>query len=159
MPSTVINPRIIPSVLDRLFDDAPAERNEHPADFRQSLANLKQAVARDLETLLNTRSDGLTDLSTYPEAERSLLTYGLPDFSSLSPSSEVDRNRIRSSIERAIAFFEPRLQRVQVSLHTSDKNASQFNFHIEALLKVDPVPEPVVFDAVLEVSTQLYKIE
>lgn len=151
--------RLTLSVLDRLFDDQPQEETDAQPNFRQGLDQLKQAVARDLEALLNTRQGLVPDIVAYPELERSVLNYGLPDFSSLSAASEADRARIRAGLERAIALFEPRLTHVVVRLQSSVEVVSQFTFHIEALLKVDPVPEPVVFDAVLEVATQLYKID
>ncbi|HEX5126572.1 MAG TPA: type VI secretion system baseplate subunit TssE [Rhodocyclaceae bacterium] len=158
MRRTITNPRIVPSVLDRLFDDAPDERTEPLADFRHGLARLKRSVARDLENLLNTRASSVSNLDAFPELNKSVLTYGLPDYSNLSAASETDRNRIRASIEQTISLFEPRLEKTRVALRTSEASAAQFAFHIEAMLRVDPIPEPVIFDAVLEVSTQLYKI-
>lgn len=45
-------------------------------------------------------------------------------------------------------------------IHLDEKTGiSQLIFRIEALLDVDPSPEPVMFDAVLDVSTQLYRID
>ncbi|SMC22862.1 type VI secretion system protein ImpF [Andreprevotia lacus DSM 23236] len=155
-PQTI---RITPSLLDRLFDDAPDEVIDDQPTFRQGLEQLKQSVARDLEGLLNTRADSVSDLAAYPELSRSVVAYGLPDFSALSAASETDRARIRAEISSVIARFESRLIQVQVHLVPRDGELNQFSFHIEALLRVDPVPEPVVFDAVLEVATQLYKIE
>ncbi|KAF0815366.1 hypothetical protein IGB42_00447 [Andreprevotia sp. IGB-42] len=155
-PQTI---RITPSLLDRLFDDDPLEINDYQPTFRQGLDQLKQSVARDLEGLLNTRADSVTNLDAFPELARSVVSYGLPDFSALSAASEADRVRIRAEIHSVIARFESRLTQVQVHLVQKEGQLSQFSFHIEALLKVDPVPEPVVFDAVLEVATQLYKIE
>jgi type VI secretion system protein ImpF len=151
--------RITQSVLDRLFDDEPQEATDAQQNFRQGLDHMKQAVARDLEALLNTRQGLPVDLEAYPELERSVLNYGLPDFSSLSAASEADRARIKSGLEQAVQLFEPRLTRVNVQLQGSMEVGSHFTFHIEALLRVDPVPEPVMFDAVLEVATQLYKID
>lgn len=150
---------VTPSVLNRLFDDAPFEVTETHLDFRQSLDQFKHSVARDLEGLLNTRRDALTEIEGWPELDKSVLAYGLPDFSNLSATSETDRAKIRGSIEKTIALFEPRLHQVQVHLRVQEGNSAEFGFYIEAMLQVDPVPEPVAFDAVLEVATQLYKIE
>jgi len=155
-PQTI---RITPSVLDRLFDDDPQEVTDFQPTFRQGLEQLKQSVARDLEGLLNTRADSISDLSAFPELSRSVVSYGLPDFSALSAASEADRVHIRAEINSVIARFESRLTQVQVHLVQRDGEQSQFSFHIEALLRVDPVPEPVVFDAVLDVATQLYRID
>src|SRR2546426_2327746 len=43
------------SVLDRLLDDEPKSKVEGPLTHSKSLAQLKVAIRRDLENLLNTR--------------------------------------------------------------------------------------------------------
>ena len=47
--------RVTPSVLDRLIDLEPRQSQEPPIVLSTSVADLKQAVRRDLEWLLNTR--------------------------------------------------------------------------------------------------------
>ena len=77
----------------------------------ESVRELKRAVQRDLEILLNSRNP-FSDLSTaFQEAGHSVLTYGLPDFSSLNVASPADQNRLRQMIENTIRVFEPRLDR------------------------------------------------
>ena len=76
---------IVPSILDRLLDDEPEVSREPLPNRFQNLSQLKKAVARDLEALLNTRQEILEELPPeFTEVSRSLITYGLPDFSSLS---------------------------------------------------------------------------
>lgn len=152
------NVRIVPSVFDRLLDDAPRERTDPPTDLRQSIRDLRMSVARDLEALLNTRRDTLVELDAYPHLRRSLASYGLPDFAVYSLSSEADRTAIRSEVEETVATFEPRLSNVKVILE-SDVHQRALSFRIDALLLVDPVPEPVVFDAVVEWNTQRVNIK
>ncbi|WFN98052.1 type VI secretion system baseplate subunit TssE [Edwardsiella ictaluri] len=78
----------------------------------------------------------------------------------MSAANAEDREWIRQHIERVIDLFEPRLRQVRVQIHLDEKTGiSQMIFRIEALLDVEPSPEPVVFDAVLDVSTQLYRID
>jgi type VI secretion system protein ImpF len=153
------SPRITPSILDRLFDNVPAEAQDPPPKAGQDLENFKAAVRRDLEALLNTRREALGDLSAYPQAQRSLLTYGLPDFTSLTGQSEEDRVRMRELIEKAIADFEPRLRNVTVTIGTREGAKHQLSFRVDALLRTDPVPAPVTFDAVLQLSTQQYQVK
>ena len=101
----------MPSILDRLLDDEPEVSREPLPNRFQNLSQLKKAVARDLEALLNTRQEILEEVpSEFTEVSRSLLTYGLPDFTSFSLLSMNDRNRIRRALEQAIATFEPRLR-------------------------------------------------
>ena len=151
---------ILPSVLDRLLDDEPGTGREPIPNRFQNLRELKNAVTRDLEDLLNTRQEILEDLpSEFAEVSRSLVSYGLPDFTSFSLLSKHDRNRIRRAVEQAIANFEPRLARVNVTLEPPRDNDRALRFHIEALLRLEPAPELVTFDAVLQLTTQKYVIQ
>jgi type VI secretion system protein ImpF len=120
---------------------------------------LKQAVTRDVESLLNTRQEMLEELpSEFAELRRSLVTYGLPDFTTLSLLNPHDHNRIRRALEQAIATFEPRLTRVRVSLEAPRQHEPTLRFHIAALLRLEPAPEPVAFDAMLQLHTLEYVV-
>ena len=151
---------IVPSILDRLLDDEP-EISTEPASTRiKNLRSLERSVARDLEALLNSRQETLQELpSEFREVSRSLLTYGLPDFTSFSLLTQEDRLRIRRSVEDAINRFEPRLSRVRVALEAPREHDRGLRFRIDAFLRVDPSPEPVTFDAVLQMNTQQYVIQ
>jgi type VI secretion system protein ImpF len=151
------NTSIVPSILDRLLDEDPGVTQEPMAGRFQGVRGMERAVARDLETLLNTRQEILQALpDEFAEVNNSLLTYGLPDLSSFSLDSEDDRGRVRRVIEQAIANCEPRLERVQVILQAPRENERGLRFRIDALLRVDPAPEPVTFDAMLQLNTQQY---
>jgi type VI secretion system protein ImpF len=151
---------ITPSVLDRLLDDEPTVSREPPTSRRQDLRALEKSVARDVEELLNARRETLEELpSEFVEVNRSLLTYGLPDLTSLSLLNNDDRNRIRRAVEDAINHFEPRLQRVRVNLEAPREHDRGLRFRIDAMLRVDPTPEPVTFDAVLQLNTQQYVVQ
>jgi type VI secretion system protein ImpF len=151
---------ITPSVLDRLLDNEPTVTKEPPTSRRQDLRALERSVARDVEALLNSRRETLEDLpSEFAEVNGSLLTYGLPDLTSLSLLNNDDRNRIRRAVEEAINHFEPRLQRVRVNLEAPREHDRGLRFRIDAMLRVDPTPEPVTFDAVLQLNTQQYVVQ
>ena len=63
--------------------------------------------------------------------------------------------RQRESLMR----FEPRLMNVRVVLVESTQlKAQQVRFTIEATLRMDPSPEQIVFDTVLEVSRGTYDV-
>ena len=124
------------------------------------MRQLKDAVARDLEALLNARQEALDELPTeFAEVQCSLLTYGLPDFTAFNPLNDSDRDQIRRALEQAIATFEPRLMRVRVSLQPWHEHERALHFRVEALLRVDPAPEQVTFDAVLRLHTQEYVVQ
>jgi type VI secretion system protein ImpF len=153
------DPNIVPSLLDRLLDDEPEVSREPLPNRFQNLRQLKKTVARDLEALLNTRQEMLGELpSDFTELSRSLIIYGLPDFTSCNLLNQNDRNRIRRALEQAIATFEPRLDRVRVTLEPPREYDRTLRFRVDALLRVEPAPEPVTFDTVLRLNTQEYVV-
>jgi type VI secretion system protein ImpF len=126
---------------------------------RMSLEDLKDAVARDLEALLNTRSVlQEDDLKLFPECSESVVSYGLNDFADRSLSSPTDRAYICECLEKTIARHEPRLRNAKASLDMRDEMVNRLNFSITALLVASTSQEPVNFDAVLQPSSLHYSI-
>lgn len=151
--------RIKPSLLDRLIDYEPRVSREAPKTRVKSLEELKQAVRRDLEWLLNTRCfpDKIPD--RLEEVMSSLAIYGLPDFTGGSIKSSTEQKRLVKALETAIKLFEPRLMNLRVSLDPLDDNDRNLRFRIDALLKVKPVPEVVTFDTVLQMGSGEYEVK
>jgi len=150
---------ILPSLLDRLLDDAPGQSREPLPSRSQNVRTLKASVARDLEALLNTRRETLEELDeAWVETRMSLMTYGLPDFTAFSVLGEKDRARIRRALEQTIAAFEPRLDRIHITLDAPRAHDRALRFRVDALLRIDPSPEPVTFDTVLQLPSQQYVV-
>lgn len=151
--------RLVPSLLQRLLDDNPEISREPIGDRFYDVHQMKAVVAKDLEELLNTRREALTEPpAEFVEVNKSLWVYGLPDFTSLNLLDPTDCSRIKRSLEGAIARFEPRLERVRVSMQHPNKNDRTLRFKIEAMLRVEPSREPVEFDTVLQLATQEYSV-
>jgi type VI secretion system protein ImpF len=145
------------SVLDRLIGD---DTDGSAVSRSQSVRELKAAVRRDLEWLLNTRAVAIPPPEGLQELRASTYTYGLSDITSLSADDPKARARLRHMIEDAIRIFEPRLSAVQVNeAALATRDLRQLRFSIQALLKMDPSPERVAFDTVLDVSTGHYAIK
>lgn len=145
-----------PGLFDRLLG-LPARSGSAVA--RMTVDELKDAVARDLEALLNTRLVISADvLQAFPEAGSSIVTYGLTDFADRSLSSPADRAFICSCIESAIGRHEPRLRNVRALLDVREHSVNRLAFSISALLVASSTREPVQFDAVLHPSTLQYSI-
>jgi len=153
MPRTDNEIRITPSVLDRLIDDQPEVSREPPASRSTSLRLLKQAVKRDLEWLLNTRTSPEEVSEDLKEVAGSLANYGLPDFSGTNIKTAADQGGLRQAIEAAVSTFEPRLEGVVVTLEQMSETDRSVRFRIDARLKVEPAPEPVTFDTMLQLGT------
>jgi len=135
-------------------------RTRRVEDAPYTLSSLKASVSRDIEALLNTRREQLDELPpVFKELQSSLLNYGLPDFSAMSLMNPKDRKHIRRAIEQTILTFEPRLKSVEVTVLSPTGLEQALNFRIDALLQVEPDPEPVRFDAVLQLSTAKYEVK
>ncbi len=147
------------SVLDRLLDSEPKTRAEVPLTRAQSLRELKQALKRDLEWLLNTRKTIDPSPDSARETNRSVYHYGFADISSKSVLSTRDQTDLVREMESAIAIFEPRLKRARVRMEQTEGSYRTLKFVIEGLLCMDPTPEPVRFDTVLELGKGEYEIK
>lgn len=127
---------------------------------RTDVYAIRQAVSRDLEALLNTRSEGARVIpQSFEECRKSSLTYGIPDFSSYSLLSPHDRDRIRRALETTISLHESRLSRVRVGLEAPRQYERVLRFKVDALLSLGSEREKVQFDAVLQLNTQAYVVK
>src|SRR5262249_26040982 len=125
----------------------------------QSLREMKLALCRDLGALLNTKRTESDVPEDFEQANASLAAFGLPDFTSFSLKNPADQNRLRRAIEQAIRTFEPRLTPVEVTLTERNELDPILRFRVEALLRVEPSPEPVTFDTVLQSDTGHFLVE
>jgi len=151
--------RITPSVLDRLIDYEPELSREPLASRSKSLRQLKDAVKRDLEQLLNTRQSGDWLPPDLKELNNSLAAYGLPDFTSFSVKSPSEQDRLRLALETALTTFEPRLEDINVTILQMGDLQRSLHFRIDARLRVEPAPEPVTFDAMLQLGSGEYLVK
>jgi type VI secretion system protein ImpF len=152
---------VTPSVLDRLIDREPRQSEDSHATRAQSVRHLKAALRRDLEWLLNTRRNPEAAPESMEEVSKSLYNYGLPDFTALAISTPRDQNRLTLEIENAVALFEPRLKDIRVTIVEEpgeSKKTRVMHFQIEGMLQLDPAPEQVSFDTVLQLTSGEYQI-
>ncbi len=154
------NSRIVLSVFDRLLDNDPQNTQEQPSDESTQMKRLQQAIRRDLEDLLNTRSRCTGWPPGCTELEYSLVNYGLPDFTAAGLNAASDPDILVEAIRRAIELFEPRLSSVQIR-HVRDEYYFNrtFQFRIEATLVINEKKHQVLFDSVLESSTGQFNVK
>jgi type VI secretion system protein ImpF len=153
MPDYDANAPLRLPLLDRLLDDEPKIKSEAPMSRSTSLARLKTAVRRDLENLLNTRRtpDYIPEGSV--EILRSVYYYGLPDITSMPANFLYEQTKLLQSIETAVKTFEARLDGVRVSLVPVAGQSRVLRFVIDGMLRIDPLPEHVVYDASIELTS------
>jgi len=153
------DPPVTLSVLERLIDEEPRNRSEAGLTRAQSVRELKTAVRRDLEWLLNSRRAVQQPDERAEYLPHSVYNFGLIDITSLSFDSRDDRQFLQRAIEEAISTFEPRLDRVRVVPQPVDDRRRLLRFSIEGLLRMDPSPELVSFDTYLELGSGECKVK
>lgn len=134
----------MPSLLDRLTDDAPFKQSEHPRAYAPDGAGMLRIIQRDLSLLLNTTNlqDEILD-THYPEAANSVMNYGIPAL-----SGNYDNDRMRVAVEKlirtAILRYEPRLIPDSVAVRViTGRESSSYNvlrLEISGLMQWSPYP-------------------
>lgn len=151
MPRPGIERTVRQSIVDRLIDREPRQAADRPITKEESVRLLKSALMRDLDWLFNTRRVADPAPDSYPEVQHSVYHYGLPDISSLSGDSKEVRRFLVRRIEHAVQQFEPRLENVKVSLVEEEgEHGRSIHFLVDGMLRMDPNPEHIAFDTVLE---------
>ncbi len=146
------------SILDRLIDRDPQVSRESVQQRLVGFGEVKSAIVRDLENLLNTKSQIFPVPSSLKYVADSVYVYGLPDFTSHNPRSPSIRQIIRQDVQRAITKFEPRLQNVTVRIDAPTHEERNIRIKISGLLIVDPIAEPVTFDTYFDLNKGEYRI-
>ena len=150
---------LLASLLDRLLGDEQDVEAESPGSAARHLTDLQNGLRRDIEALLNTHQFCKPLPRELPELAQSLLDYGMPHFLGLSAASAPAREQLRASVEASLHRFEPRMRQVTVTLLENTENHDRtLRFRIDALLLVDPEPEPVSFDSVLEAANRRFSV-
>ncbi len=149
--------RIRPCLLDRLTDNAPQRRKEDREQRVISLRKYREAVLRDLSWLLNSGNrDHSGDFKGFPEVERSVLNFGVPDVCGAVISS-VDPADLARRIAKAIEVFEPRV--ISATLHIVPAKAEEAStanticFEIKGELWAQPFNEILLIKTSVNLET------
>lgn len=161
-PST--HRRIQPSLLDRLTDDAPQQREEPWAGHLVSHSTLRKSVLRDLCWLFNCVShDGALNLQPYPLVARSTLNFGLRALAGKHVSA-IDWQALEKTMVTAITHFEPRILPHELQVHCmSDPRA--LNLHntvrieIKGKLSHSPAPLPFIFHTEVDLENGHFNLK
>lgn len=137
--------RLQPSLLDRLTDDEPEQRQEGRDKRVLNLRRLRESVRRDLAWLFNTTHlAAVQNLEPYPEVARSVVNFGIPELSGhvVANTMSLDLER---QVRQAVLTFEPRILAPTLEIHvTSDQEQmshNALNFEIVGDLWSQPLPE------------------
>lgn len=151
--------RLQPSLLDRLTDNAPTQKRDGPEQQALSMAQLRQAVLRDLAALLNTTNlNTLINLEATPLAAASTLNYGIPGFAGLIESS-MQMMALERQLADAIRTYEPRIRPGTLRVRARGSRGNNANallvFEIEGELWAQPVPQQLFLETAIELETRL----
>ncbi len=146
-----------PSLLDRLIDPALSVNLSQPG---YTIAQMYQAVLRDLQDLLNTQLVYRDIPAELRQVRDSIICYGLPDLAALEGNTRFQRAEIGHSIRQVIQRFEPRLRAVEVILPADDLNTvlPSVRFLVSGQLNLEPAPE-VAFDTILEIASGHFQVK
>jgi type VI secretion system protein ImpF len=145
-------PGPVDSLLDRLLGD------DTGVGLRVR-RGLDESVRRDLENLLNTRWRCLSWPPGLDELEKSLVNYGIPDFSGASFGDPVSQRDLRKILEQCIQRFEPRLRDVRVSLpERGNRQDRTLRFTIQAELRSGTLTRSVAYETALDPTTSSFHV-
>ena len=158
---TELERSVLPSLLDRLTDEAPDRSSDPTPSFDASARAFREAVQRDVEWLLNTRRTMIAVPERAALLRDSVFTYGLEDTTGLAVNAPEGRKLLQQMLETALRRFEPRLTDLHVKLVDGRRSSTTplVRFTVEATLRLDPRPARVVFDTVLEVASGTYAVD
>jgi len=134
-------------LFDRLFD---LDRSHQEAQPRRVLARREvlASIRAELARLLNTRCAGPID--GLGDQERTVVNFGLPDFLTLSPTTDRDRQRLARLITDAVRAYEPRLRAPVVEVAPLAGRAPRLQLTLHATLELDHLAEPVSFPLAID---------
>jgi len=162
--------RLQPSLFDRLLADvrlpspnSAGELTEQRTGIERqrnarimTLEQLKAAVLRDVSWLFSaTRYTPQEELKAYSYVEKSVLNYGIADFSGATRSA-VDHAALEESIRQALINFEPRFIPNSINVRVMPLSSSAINvldFEIECVLWAQPVPMELAIRSQLDLDT------
>ncbi len=164
MPDLALQDRLQPVLLDRLLDDQPGKLEESRERRVMNMSQIRQAILRDLDYLLNTAARPEGDMIyDFPLAARSVLNFGTVPFSGRTTSDQA-RERLRAGVERAISQFEPRLQQGTVKVKRVEKADEQsglvaVGFELSGEVHPLPMPDNLFVRTEIDLELNQWKLE
>ncbi|KWA70833.1 cytoplasmic protein [Burkholderia ubonensis] len=157
------NAHLMPTLLDRLRDDAPHRQVEAPDEYTVTRKQMRDIVQRDLAYLLNTTSiEEQLDRERYPHVAASTVNFGVPPLAGTFLASR-QWNDIERMIRQAVADFEPRL--IPDSLVVSPCRATDAGehhnvlaFEVRGMVYMDPYPLEFMVQSSLDLETSEIQI-
>ena len=157
---------LMPTLLDRLRDDAPHRQTEAPEEYTVTRKQMRDIVQRDLAYLLNTTNiEDRIDSARHPQAAASTVNFGVPPLAGTFIASR-QWNDVESMISRAIRDFEPRLipdslvvsPRTNADADSAGEHHNVLAFEVRGLIHMDPYPLEFMVQSSLDLETSEIRI-
>ncbi|TBZ26591.1 type VI secretion system baseplate subunit TssE [Rhizobium leguminosarum] len=148
------------SILDKLIDEAPDRTVDPPMSFVDQVRDVREAIRRDLEALLNTRRCPATPPAALSELRDALVSYGVDGIVSANLMTDQAKLKLAQAIERRIALFETRLSDVRVTILKSRTMTERaLRMRIQATFRLHEGMPPISFESTIDPSTQRFLVE
>jgi len=102
-----------PPLFDRLSLTHEIKGGRVAASGMLDREGQRESLQRELNRLLNTRSTFSTGKKGQKD-ERTVVDYGLPDYSAMYTRSTEDQKKLADMVRRTVEAFEPRLGQIKV---------------------------------------------
>lgn len=148
------------SILDRLIDEAPDRAVDPPTSFVDQVREVREAIRRDLEALLNTRRCPTTPPTALSELRDALVSYGVDGIVSANLMTDQAKLKLAEAIERRVALFETRLADIRVTILKSRTMTERaLRMRIQATFRLHEGMPPISFESTIDPSTQRVLVE
>jgi type VI secretion system protein ImpF len=160
------NQQLLPTLFDRLFDDAPRRQGELASEYTVDKKRMLEIVQRDLSFLLNTSSAEPTiDRDAYPLVANSVINYGLPPLAGEHMASK-KWSEIESLVKRTIVNYEPRILESSLEIMPAkasdkhgDKAYNMMSFIIRGQIFLDPYPLEFTVQSALDLESNRFLMQ
>ncbi len=138
--------------------NSPYLLNPSKMNPKEATRKYKESVKRDLEWLLNTRRTFDERVDKYPLLSASVYGYGLPDITSVNVGSVKDQNKLLQIMTKSLETFDSRLRGIEIQIEPFVSPNRALKFRISGVVLMDPAPEEILLDTVLE-SNGKYEVK
>ncbi|MCW5651903.1 MAG: type VI secretion system baseplate subunit TssE [Ramlibacter sp.] len=135
-------------LFDRL---SGAEADSASASWLLLPEQLQASIGRELARLFNTRAR--LPQSEYMQGTGTVLDYGIPDFSALSPRRGDDVELLEAALTQAISFYEPRLLKPSVKISSVSNRANAAVARIDGEVSIGLKAQRITFELQIDTSS------
>lgn len=159
-----VRDKMQPSLLDRLTDNQPQNRQEAVNSTLISHSTLRRQVLRDLQWLFNTiNHDGQQTLLSLDHVRSSVVNFGIAPLAGMR-MSDIEWQDIQHKITEAIINFEPRIlpQELQVRCISDTQSLDLYNIlsvEIKGHLRCEPYPLEFLFRSDVDLENGYFELK